>query len=72
MAGSIFLEMVPATIITSHCLGDGLNTSAPKRARSNREAPVAIISMAQHASPKVMGQSELARPIPRILSRVEK
>jgi hypothetical protein len=66
------LEIVPATIMTSHCRGDGLNTSAPNRARSNLAAPVAIISMAQQAKPKVIGQSEFALPSPRILSRVSK
>lgn len=30
----------------------------PKRSRSNREAPAAIISIAQQASPNVMGHSE--------------
>jgi hypothetical protein len=30
---------------------------APKRSMSKREAPVAIISMAQHAKPSVIGQS---------------
>jgi hypothetical protein len=64
--------MVPATIMTSHCRGEGRNTSAPNRARSKREAPVAIISMAQQARPKVIGQSELARPSDSILSRVAK
>ena len=37
-------------------------TSAPKREMSNRLAPVAISSMAQHASPIGMGQSEFLRP----------
>src|SRR5215213_309725 len=37
--------------------GLGRNTPAPKRSMSNRPAPVAIISMAQHARPKVMGHS---------------
>jgi hypothetical protein len=58
--------------MTSHCRGDGLNTSAPKRAKSNLDAPVAIISMAQQARPNVMGHRELALPMPRILSSVEK
>jgi hypothetical protein len=54
--------MVPATIITSACRGEGRNTSAPNREMSKRDAPAAIISMAQHASPKVSGHNELARP----------
>src|SRR6185295_14659043 len=43
-------------MIRSLCRGLGRNTPAPKRSMSNRPAPVAIISMAQHARPKVMGQ----------------
>src|SRR5438132_9745126 len=34
---------------------------APKRSRSNRDAPTAIISMAQQARPKVIGQMEFFR-----------
>ena len=49
---AIFLFTVPATIIKSAWRGEGRNTSAPNRARSKREAPAAIISMAQQASPK--------------------
>ena len=41
--------------------GDGRNTSAPKRATSKRDAPIDIISMAQQARPKVIGQTELLR-----------
>src|ERR1041385_1251816 len=37
--------------------GLGRKTPAPKRSISNLPAPVAIISMAQHARPKVIGQS---------------
>src|SRR5580704_14622825 len=48
-------------IIRSLCRGEGRNTSAPKRAISKREAPIDIISMAQHARPNVMGQIELLR-----------
>src|SRR6266446_2808155 len=57
----IFLVTVPATIITSAWRGVARKTPAPRRSRSNRAAPVAIISMAQQASPNVIGQSELAR-----------
>src|SRR5713101_5032960 len=46
---------VPATIIRSAWRGVARNAPAPKRSRSNRLAPVAIISMAQHARPNVMG-----------------
>src|ERR1043166_7207750 len=44
-------------MIRSFWRGLGRKTPAPKRSISNRPAPVAIISMAQHARPNVMGQS---------------
>src|SRR6266446_2914733 len=47
--------------IRSACRGDGRNTSAPNRAISNREVVDAIISIAQHANPKVSGQIALFR-----------
>jgi hypothetical protein len=47
---------VPATIIRSDWRGPGRNTSAPKRAISNREVDAVIISMAQQAKPNVSGQ----------------
>src|ERR1044071_4383768 len=56
MTGAIFSVGVPATIIRSDCRGLGRKTPAPKRSRSNRDAPVAIISMAQQARPNVIGQ----------------
>src|SRR5581483_3144096 len=59
--GAIFSVTVPATIIRSDCRGLGRNTSAPKRAMSNREVLAAIISMAQQAKPKVSGQMEESR-----------
>src|SRR5918998_2006533 len=59
--GAIFWLTRPATIIRSACRGEARKTSMPKRARSYRPAPVAIISMAQQASPKVAGHSELLR-----------
>src|SRR6516225_9450082 len=46
---------VPATIIRSAWRGVARNAPAPKRSMSYREAPVAIISMAQQASPNVIG-----------------
>src|SRR5579864_2349274 len=61
MTGAILLETRPAMIIKSLCRGDGRNTSAPKRAMSKREAPMDIISMAQQARPKVIGQMEFLR-----------
>src|SRR5262245_14406319 len=53
--GAIFNVTVPATMIRSDCRGLGRKMPAPKRSISNREAPVAIISIAQQARPKVIG-----------------
>src|ERR671914_3002991 len=53
--GAIFRDTRPDTIITSAWRGLARKTSEPKRARSWRESVVAIISMAQQASPKVAG-----------------
>src|SRR6185295_678729 len=53
---------VPATIIKSACRGVARNAPAPNRSMSNRLAPTAIISIAQHARPKVIGHTLLARP----------
>src|SRR5580693_662507 len=61
MTGAILFETRPAIIIKSLCRGDGRKTSAPKRAISNREAPIDIISIAQQARPNVIGQIELLR-----------
>src|SRR6266700_909033 len=47
--------------MTSHCRGENRITSAPNRAISNREAAVAINSIAQQASPIGIGQSEFLR-----------
>src|SRR5438067_9995063 len=55
--GAILSVTVPATIIRSLCRGLGRKTSAPKRAMSKRAVEVAIISIAQHARPNVIGQS---------------
>ena len=43
----------------------------PKRAMSNRGPAVAIISMAQQASPNVAGQSDPLRTYPATFSSVE-
>src|SRR5208282_797097 len=48
-------------IIRSDCRGEPRNTSEPNRAMSQREADMDIISMAQQASPKLIGQIELRR-----------
>ena len=47
--GNIFMTTRPATIMRSHCRGLKRIASAPKRAMSCREAPVAISSMPQQA-----------------------
>src|ERR671936_2248990 len=51
----------PAQMSTSACRGEKLIRSMPKRARSNLLAAVAMNSIAQHAVPKGIGQSEFAR-----------
>src|SRR6266699_295095 len=51
----------PAQISTSAWRGEKACRSMPKRAKSNRLAAVAMNSMAQHAVPNGIGQSELAR-----------
>src|ERR687886_1401192 len=51
----------PAQISTSAWRGEKLMRSMPKRARSKSLAAVAMNSIAQHAVPKGIGQSELAR-----------
>src|SRR5436190_18245153 len=61
-ASAILYVTVPATIITSDCLGENRITSAPNLEISNRLAPAAINSIAQQASPIGIGQSEFFRP----------
>src|SRR5579863_5023847 len=61
MTGAILWETRPAMMIRSDCRGEGRNTSAPKRAISNRDAPMDIISIAQQARPNVIGQMEFLR-----------
>src|SRR6266852_8424298 len=56
--GAIFLETRPDTIITSACLGEARNTSAPNLARSLRDEVAFIISNAKQAKPKVAGHRE--------------
>src|SRR5215470_5008425 len=55
ITGAIFRVTVPATIIRSDWRGLGRKMPAPNRSMSKREAPVAIISMAQQAKPNVIG-----------------
>lgn len=54
--GTIFITTRPATIIKSHWRGENRNASAPNRAMSCLEAPVAMSSIPQHAVAKGMGQ----------------
>src|SRR5579883_2395309 len=49
-------------IIRSLCRGEPRNTSAPNRAISKRDALIDIISIAQQARPKAIGQMEFFRP----------
>src|SRR4029450_160476 len=55
--GAILMVTVPETIIRSECRGEAHGTM-PSRSTSKREANVAIISIAQHASPKVTGHTD--------------
>lgn len=61
MTGAILLETRPAMIIKSLCRGDPRITSAPNREISYRDPIIDIISIAQQASPKLMGQIEFFR-----------
>src|SRR6476661_9134259 len=61
ITGAILLETRPAMIMRSDWRGEPRKTSAPKRAMSNRDALIDIISMAQQASPNVIGQIEFFR-----------
>src|SRR5215470_14269302 len=65
--GAILMVTVPETIIRSECRGDAHGTM-PRRSTSKRDANVAIISIAQHARPKVTGHTEDLRAQFRKLS----
>ena len=65
--GAILMVTVPDTIIRSEWRGEAHGT-IPKRSTSNREAKVAIISMAQQARPKVTGQIDDLRAQLKIFS----
>jgi hypothetical protein len=69
MTGAIFCETRPAMIIKSDWRGDPRNTSAPNLEMSYREAAMDIISIAQQARPKDIGQIELRRAQLTTLSR---
>src|ERR1700682_24505 len=70
MTGAILFETRPAIILRSDCRGDPRKTSAPKRAISNRDALIDIISIAQHANPNDIGQMEFLRAQLMALSSV--
>src|SRR5215207_5606424 len=55
--GAILMVTVPDTIIRSECRGEAHGT-IPRRSTSNRDANVAIISIAQHASPNDTGHTD--------------
>jgi hypothetical protein len=61
MIGASLKGTRPAQIRTSACRGEKLMRSMPNRARSKSLAAVAMNSIAQHAVPNGIGQSELAR-----------
>src|SRR5882724_10051644 len=70
ITGAILLETRPAMIIRSDWRGEPRKTSAPKRAISNRDALIDIISIAQQARPNDIGQMEFLRAQLMALSRV--
>src|SRR4051812_10612588 len=61
ITGAILFDTRPAIIIKSDCRGDPRITSAPNREMSNRDPIIAIISIAQHTKPKLIGQIEFLR-----------
>src|SRR5262245_5887234 len=61
MTGASLNGSRPAQISTSAWRGENACRSMPKRAMSNRDAAVAMNSMAQHAVPNGIGQRLLAR-----------
>src|SRR4051794_22441819 len=70
MIGAILIETRPDRIRRSAWRGDARNASMPKRAMSRRAPTIDIISMAQHARPKVAGNSEFPRAQPAARSSV--
>src|SRR5262249_53926938 len=70
ITGAILFETRPAMIIRSLCRGEPRITSAPNREMSYRDAIIDIISIAQHARPKLIGQMEFLRAQLIALSRV--
>ena len=62
--GAILIETRPEMMSRSAWRGEARKASKPKRATSTREATIDIISMAQQARPKVIGNSALPRAQP--------
>src|SRR5438093_7054119 len=67
--GAILIVTVPETIMRSEWRGDAHGT-IPKRSTSNRDANVAMISVAQQASPNVTCQIDDLRAQLKIFSVV--
>src|SRR5919112_1471877 len=57
--GAILIEMRPERMRRSAWRGEARNASKPNRATSTRPPTIDIISIAQHARPKVSGKSAL-------------
>ena len=55
ITGAILIDTRPDRMIRSAWRGEARNASKPKRAMSTRAATIAIISIAQQASPNVSG-----------------
>src|SRR5580704_15494910 len=70
ITGAILFDTRPAMIIKSDCRGEPRITSAPNREMSNRDEIMDIISIAQQARPKLIGQIEFLRPQLMALSMV--
>ena len=66
MGSANFLLTGPLTSRTSHCRGLDLKKT-PKRSASNRLAPAAAISKAQHLMPRWSGKRDLRWPQLNIL-----
>src|SRR5665213_3657278 len=75
ITGAILFDTRPAMIIRSDWRGEPRMTSAPKREISKREPIIDIISIAQQARPKLMGQMAFLRPqlttLPRVVITID-
>src|SRR3954463_9914903 len=61
MIGAILIDTRPDRMIRSAWRGEARKASKPKRATSTRAATIDIISIAQQASPNVIGKSAFER-----------